>query len=443
MSKPTHKRGPRRPPLDARGAAAQVVTSVVVDGERLDAALAKVQPALTDIRERALARELSTGVVRWHLRLSAITKKLLSRPLSDPGLSAPILLGLYQMAYTRIPVHAAVSTSVELTRNVGLGRASGLVNGVLRRFTREQEQICAAVDSDLNVRDACPPWLASALQGAWPDDWQSIVTANNNHAPLTLKVNARLTTRDAYLEALAQAGVESRATQFSKLGITLATGADPTKLPNFEDGHFVVQDEASQLCAEILSPRDGELILDACAAPGGKSIALFDHAPGINLVCVDNDESRLTRMRDNFERTATPADVRLGDALAPADWCGDEMFDRVLVDAPCTATGIIRRHPDIKMRRRAGDGERLATTQRQVLQGLWPRLAKGGTLLYSTCSVLTVENAGVIDDFVAATPDATVDEIEADWGRPAGPGRQILTGESDMDGFFYARLVKR
>jgi 16S rRNA (cytosine967-C5)-methyltransferase len=427
---------------DPRHCAADALEAVLLRGERLDNALQRGQSQLPEARDRALFRELASGVVRWYPRLAALRTRLLDKPLKEPRLDMPILLGLYQILHMRIPPHAAVSTSVDLAQQRGFTWARGLVNAVLRRFLRERDAICAAVDADDAMRHAYPRWLVDELTRAWPDDAEQILARGNERAPLTIRVNPATGSRDDYLKELVELGFEASACAYASFGIEIVSAGDPRALPGFDDGRVSVQDAAAQLTAEILVPAAGARVLDACAAPGGKTAALLERYAGIDMTAIDIAEPRVDLIHSSLDRLGLSAQVSTVDATMPEAWWDGQPFDHILVDAPCSATGIIRRHPDIKLRRDDADGANNAMHQRALLQALWPLLGGGGTLLYATCSILPTENAEVIEHFISENAHAEVVPINAYWGRTAGPGRQILTGESGMDGFFYALLRK-
>lgn len=429
-----------------RLAALRAVLPVLEQGRSLSATL---PPALADLgapADRALAQALAYGVLRWQSRLAALRQRLLRKPLKerDADIGAALLLGLHQLAHTRIPAHAAVSETVALTEALGKGWARGLVNAVLRNYQRQAAELEAQLESEPALRTAHPPWLVAALREAWPEHWEAILTANNRQAPLTLRVNARRGDRAGYREQLAAAGIEAHPAPHTEAGLILAEPVAVESLPGFAQGAVSVQDAAAQLAAVLLDARAGERVLDACAAPGGKTAHILERTPGLaGLWAVDRDPERLAQVRENLTRLELPAHLVEGDAADPQPWWDGEAFDRILVDAPCTATGVIRRHPDIKLLRRAGDVAMLAARQRAILEGLWPLLRRGGMLLYATCSVLPAENTEQVLAFQRAHADAHVAPITADWGHATEAGRQILPGEDDMDGFYYACLVKR
>ncbi|HFE32048.1 MAG TPA: 16S rRNA (cytosine(967)-C(5))-methyltransferase RsmB, partial [Gammaproteobacteria bacterium] len=320
----------------------------------------------------------------------------------------------------------------------------GLVNAVLRNFQRQAEELLAAADASEPGRWAHPQWLIDSVRTAWPDDWQRILTANNERAPMTLRVNVRQQSRDDYLQRLEQAGIDAEATTHSDGGIRLRSPCDVTQLPGFSEGAVSVQDEAAQLAAQLLDVRPGQRVLDVCAAPGGKTAHILERSDDIALLAVDIEARRLQRVTDNLQRLGLQAEVREGDARRPDDWWDGRPFERILLDAPCSASGVIRRHPDIKLLRRPGDIETLLELQGEILRAIWPLLAPGGMLLYATCSVLPQENQQRVAAFLAEQPDAEGRPLEADWGRASGIGRQILPGGvAQMDGFYYACLHKR
>lgn len=415
----------------------------MVQGHKLSTVMEDATRALGDPRDAALAQELCFGVLRWLPRLEALLSRLLRRPLKarDRDLYIMLLLGLYQLLYTRIPPYAAVAETVSLTRVRGKPWARGLVNGVLRRFQRERTTLLQAIEGSDSASLAHPPWIIAALRRCWPQQWHAILTANNERPPMTLRVNRRVTDRQAYQERLAQAGIQARPAPHTNDGLILEAPVDINRLPGFAEGLASVQDGAAQLAASLLELRPGQRVLDACAAPGGKSAHILEQEPNLaELVALDKGSDRVTRLEQTLGRLALEASVVCADATAPAQWWDGRPFDRVLLDAPCSGTGVIRRHPDIKLLRREDQLPLLLTQQGRLLDTLWPLLAPGGTLLYATCSVLCEENEAQIGRFASAHDDVTLLPIEAPWGQPQPSGRQVLPGEDSMDGFFYALL---
>ncbi|QOR40135.1 16S rRNA (cytosine(967)-C(5))-methyltransferase RsmB [Billgrantia diversa] len=400
------------------------------------------------MRDRALFKAMCYGVCRTLPRLEALAERLLQTPFKarDADVQALLLLGIYQLLYLRIPAHAAVGETAGAARQLGKEWATRVLNGCLRRLTRESAALQAEVDQDPAVALLHPRWLLKALRQAWPDDWRSIAEANNQPGPMTLRINRRHGDREAYLARLLESGSEARLCTHSPDGLTLDKPCDVQALPGFTEGDVSVQDEAAQLAAELLgpalAPRPGGRVLDACCAPGGKTahlLELFD----IELLALDSDAVRLARVEETLERLGLSATLVHADATA-RDWWDGTLFDAILLDAPCSGTGVIRRHPDIKRLRRPSDITKLAELQARLLDNLWPLLRPGGALLYATCSVLREENDDQIRAFLERTSDADITTPEGvSWGRSAGPGRQLLPQHESHDGFFYARLKKR
>ncbi len=424
--------------------ALDAVTRVLRDGRSLSGAMDTA--GSDDPREGALARELAFGVFRWLPRLEAILSRLIKRPLKrkDADVRAILLLGLYQLMFTRVPPHAAVAESVALSRDIGKTWSEGLINAVLRRFQRERAGILELISESEQARFAHPQWLIDALRQAWPEAWRRILEAGNARPPMTLRVNARASTRDAYLERLKANGISASPAAYTSHGLTLEGAVEVDALPGFADGAVSVQDAAAQLAAPLLQVAPGHRVLDACAAPGGKTAHLLESEPALaNLVAVDKDARRVPLLQSTLDRLGLSCSVIHGDAASPGDWWDGAHFDRILLDAPCTASGVIRRHPDIKHLRRQEDVEPLVRTQQSLLQALWPLLAQGGLVLYATCSILPQENQQQVLEFVKSRSDAAPRPIQTEWGQAAGPGRQILPGDHGMDGFYYALLAKR
>ncbi|MEI6413984.1 MAG: 16S rRNA (cytosine(967)-C(5))-methyltransferase RsmB [Pseudomonadota bacterium] len=426
-----------------RAEAAHLVSQVMWAGRSLNDLLDIPRPHL-ESRDRAFLAELVYGVLREQRHLEAILAARLTHPLlsrdRDRLLQALLWVGIYQLLHTRVAEHAAVHATVQAARLVGSPHATGLVNGILRRVLREREALQKNLPGDPAA--AFPDWWVTSLRSAWPRDWQSILQGSQARPPMTLRVNDRRIRRDAYLEQLEREGIEVRVCVHSPVGVTLVHPLEVSRLPGFAEGLVSVQDEAAQLAAPLLAVKAGQRILDACAAPGGKTAHLLEGAPlGVALTALDHDPVRLARVRDTLTRLGLGAGVELvvGDAAAPKGLGG---FDRILLDAPCSAAGVIRRHPDIKFLRRHEDIATLSGRQARMLATLWDCLKPGGVLLYATCSVFPEENERLIQSFLACQPEAQPWPIEALWGRAVGAGRQILPGEAGMDGFYYARLRK-
>lgn len=426
-----------------RQAAVQVLQRVLVHGRTLPDALAPFLAKLPDSRDRALCQEICYGVLRWHSRLEALVLGLLEqRPRSrDRDLALLLETGLYQLLYTEVPSHAAVSATVDTTRELGKSWAARWVNAVLRRFQREHDDRLRAADVDRATRYAMPAWLLQWLAADWPEEWESLVRASNVRAPLTVRVNRRRISREAWLAQLGAIPLAGASVAGLPQAVILDQPRPVDELPGFADGKVSVQDAAAQFAAIILALQPGQRVLDACAAPGGKTAHILEQA-AVALTALDIDAQRLARVDENLVRLGLRAKLLLGDAADPESWWDGQAFDRILVDAPCSGTGVIRRHPDIKWLRRPDDLPALTATQQRLLEQLWPLLASGGRLIYATCSVLRVENDTVIESFLRGHPDAAVCAPDIPLGRALQFGHQILPGERDMDGFYYACLEK-
>ncbi len=430
---------------DPRVIAVSVVAAMLGQGRSLGACLDEHAARLGGGRDRAFAHALCYGVARWLPRLQACLDLLVEKPIRDKEIlvRAVLLLGIYQLMYTRVAEHAAVAESVSLVRRLDKRWASGLVNAVLRNCQRRREQLTTDLDLMEVSRYAHPGWLLEATRQAWPGDWGQILDANNERPPMSLRVNARRCSREEYLLRLAEDGIEASPIEHTSHGLRLHQPRDVAAVPGFGDGLVSVQDGAAQLAADLLDAGPGMRVLDACAAPGGKSAHILELQPDIGeLLAMDRDNLRLLRVEQNLKRLSLDASVMCADAGAPADWWDGAMFQRILVDAPCSGTGVIRRHPDIKLHRRGADIGNLAATQIRLLGALWPLLAPRGRLLYATCSYLPRENDHVLAEFLAKHPDASSGPMLCAWGRAAGHGRQVLPGEDTMDGFYYALLGK-
>jgi len=427
---------------DARALAAQALQAIVA-GESLRAAFAAFSTKLSDSRDRALLSALLHAGARWWLRFDAALDTLLTQPLRvrEPQVHALLVLGLVQLEILRLPAYAAVAATVDATRALGRPKFAGLVNAVLRRWLRETDARNAQLDSDPATRSAHPRWMLDAFALDWPAQRETILAGNNAQAPLTLRVNRRRSTRADYLQQLLDSGVAASAPPGLPDALMLEESTDVTALPGYAQGAFSVQDGAAQLSADLLDAGDGARVLDACAAPGGKSAHILERAD-VELLALDSDARRLARVGANLQRLGLSATLRQGDAAQPRDWWDGRPYDRILLDAPCSATGVIRRQPDIKLHRRASDVGALAATQARLLDALWPLLKSGGRLVYATCSLLAAENSRQIEAFLARHADASPGDFLPAW-HAAGVGRQNLPGEGGMDGFFYAIVEKR
>lgn len=421
-----------------RAIAAKAVAQVLDHGQSLSQLLPTLQSALDD-KDRALLQELCFGILRTLPQLEWIIGQLMAKPLT--GKQRPVhyllMVGIYQLLYTRIPPHAALAETVEGAVVLKAPQLKGLVNGVLRQFQRQQEELLAA-SGEKESRFLHPTWLVKRLQLAYPSHWQAIIEANNQRPPMWLRVNRLHHSREEYLALLAQAEIAASPHPTLPEAVRLDVPCNVGRLPGFERGWVTVQDASAQGCALLLAPQPDEDILDLCAAPGGKTTHILELAPGARVTAVDIDPQRLARIKENLLRLGQHARVLVGDGTRPGEWNQDQSWDRILLDAPCSATGVIRRHPDIKWLRRDRDIAELAALQSQILNATWPLLKPGGTMLYATCSVLPEENSGQISAFLAGHPDAQLVET----GDAGHPGRQCFPAADDGDGFFYAKMIK-
>ncbi len=428
------------PRLAAARALAAVLNGKASLGSSLPPLLDRVEP-----RDRALAQDLAFGTARWQPRLALLMDKLLQKPFkaADRDVEALLLVGLYQLLHTRIPAHAAIGETVACVDKLKKSSLKGLLNAVLRRAQREHEALLAELDRDPVLHTAHPRWLQKRLKADWPEHWQAICAANNQHPPLLLRVNRRQGSREQYLAELQAAGIAAEPCAFSRDGIRLPEACDVKTLPGFMEGRVSVQDEAAQLAADLLDLARGQRVLDACAAPGGKTCHLLEAEPGLSHVtAIDLEQSRLARVRDNLDRLGLDAELIAADGRATKVWWDGKPFQRILLDAPCSATGVIRRHPDIKLTRQEADIAALAKLQGELLDALWPTLEVGGILLYATCSVLPQENSDNIGAFLARTPGARELDITGPFGLKQAHGRQLLPQDGGHDGFYYGKLIK-
>lgn len=430
--------------MNTRAIAARCLQRVVYEGQSLTDVLQHPTIQNLDQRDQALIRDLCFGCTRWHGRLGAILRHMLAKPLkkADRDVECLLRVGLYQLLYQRTPDHAAVNENVKAARKLRKVWAGGLVNGVLRSFLRDKEEILAETNTVESARYSFPTWLAKRLKTAYPKNWQQVMDASNEHPPLTLRVNQRHYSADAYHALLLNEGLPATHVDGVPSALILAKAVPVSQLPAFDKGAVSVQDAAAQLAAYLLDAQPGERVLDACAAPGGKTGHLLERTDDINVLALDSSEHRLRQVTDNLQRLNLVAEIKAADAADTNTWWDGQGFDRILLDAPCSATGVIRRHPDIKLLRKDKDIEALQRTQQELLQALWSTLKPGGTLLYATCSILPDENNLQIERFMQDNNDVEHKPLEADWGRALNFGRQILPGERGMDGFYYALLHK-
>ncbi len=424
--------------INLRSVAAQAVEQVVEKGQSLSHILPPLQQKVSD-KDKALLQELSFGVLRTLPQLEWLVSKLMSRPMTGKqrSLHYLIMVGFYQLIYTRIPPHAVLAETVEGAVALKKMQFKGLVNGVLRNFQRSQEKLLnQAAENECHWM--FPDWLLTRLRKAYPQQWQSIVEASNQRPPMWLRVNRLHESRDEWLKRLQEQGATGYTHSRYPDAVRLESSLSVQALPGFEQGDVTVQDASAQGCITYLAPQNGDSILDLCAAPGGKTTHILEAAPQANVLAVDIDAQRLKRVHENLDRLGMHAEVKTGDGRFPEQWCGDRLFDRILIDAPCSATGVIRRHPDIKWLRRDRDIPELAHLQSEILDAIWPYLKSGGTLVYATCSILPEENKEQVSAFLKRHRDAKL----ADTGTPDSPGIQNLPAPEEGDGFYYAKIIK-
>ena len=396
-----------------------------------------------DKRDNAFAKHLAYGVLRWLGALQWLAGELLEKPLKhkDRGVERLIWLGLQQLWHDQAASHAAVNETAGCARLIGKPWAVGLVNAVLRRFLREHDELLERL-AQTDQAYAHPEWLMEEIRGDWPAHWQSIVEANNQKAPLWLRINHQRSDGVALQRDLAAAGFEVVEHPYAGEAISISPAAGVEKIPGFTKGHFSVQDPAAQLARSLVKPAPGDRVLDACAAPGGKTAHLLETHPELDLLALDKLAQRAEKIHQTLERLGLRCNIKVADATRTTEWWDGKPFDKILLDAPCSATGVIRRHPEIKWLRTPGQVEAAVRAQRTLLSGLWPLLKPGGWLVYATCSILKRENSAQVKQFLAQHADATEQTPAVEWGLVEPLGRQILPGEAQMDGFFYAVLRK-
>ncbi len=428
-------------PTNPRAQAAKILQRVIYQGESLNTALPTDSEPLT--------RDFCYGCLRWHEPLSAILDELVSKPLKqkDKDIECLLRVGLYQIIYQKTPDHAAVNETVTALKDLKKPWAKKLLNGVMRSFLREQESLLAEIEKRQVVRYAFPLWLIQAIKKAYPENWETILHESNQRAPMTLRVNLSKQTRDEYLSKLQSSEIKASPVEQVKSAVVLDQPINVHELPNFDEGEASVQDAAAQLATLLLDCKDGMNVLDACAAPGGKTGHILESAKHLSVLAIDSSEKRLQRVTENLERLGFDAlnssnnkiTLLAIDAAEVESYPSKILFDRILLDAPCSATGVIRRHPDIKVLRRASDIESLQQQQKRLLDALWGKLKVGGILLYATCSILPEENEGQIAAFLKRQNDVEVQPMN----KSQGHGRQVFPGEESMDGFYFAKLAKK
>jgi 16S rRNA (cytosine967-C5)-methyltransferase len=433
--------------VSSRSLSAVILTSVLRDHESLtDTLLKKIPPSLPD-RDKGLIKEYSYGVLRWYFRLRIIADSLVYKPIKskEQEIASLLLLGLYQLIYLKTPPHAAVSETVSAASTLKKPWAKGVLNQALRQFIQHSDEFLKKAEETEEGQFSHPQWLIETLKKSWPLHWQDILAANNSQAPLFLRVNPLQNTRDEYLLKLRQHGIDAMTVPDLPQALCLTSPEPIDRLPGFHQGCCSVQDLASQWITAALDLQPHQRVLDACSAPGGKAAHLLETEPNLaQLIAIDQNEHRLQRVKDNFQRLniQTPFLLLTADASRPDLWWDGQCFDRILLDAPCSGTGVIRRHPDIKVLRRPEDIPVYAEQQLQLLTALWPLLKPGGRLLYTTCSILPEENVKVIQRFCDQQPDAQLAPIPFKHGFAQEAGYQLMPQITGHDGFYYALLIR-
>lgn len=434
-------------PAGVRATAATVLAALLSQQGSLATQLPRTSASAQGHSSMALLKELCYGTCRWYFQLDSTLQSLVDKPLKakDHDIHCLLILGMYQLSHMRIPEYVSINETVNACVLLKKAWAKGLINAVLRKFQRlaTAEQRSYMDDASLY---SYPDWMVSSLKTAWPDHWQQILIAGNSHPPMTLRVNLQLCSRESYLVLLAEHNIAARAGTISATAVYLQNPCAVDMLPGFREGFVSVQDEASQLLPSLLMPGAGHRILDACAAPGGKTCHLLETEPTLaQIIALDIEPRRLERLQENLERlqlSGARVTVIGADATLLDDWWDGECFDRILLDAPCSATGIIRRQPDIKLLRQASDIKKLVLLQARLLERLWTCLKPGGLLVYSTCSIMPAENSQQINDFLNKTADAESKKISHDWGLSCPYGKQLLPADNNTDGFYFALLQK-
>jgi 16S rRNA (cytosine967-C5)-methyltransferase len=425
--------------------AARVINQVT-EGVSLNESLESAVSNLSDSRDRAFVQAICYGVCRFYTRLDVVLSGLLQKPMKakDSDVHALMMVGLYQLMAMRLPEYAAVTETVNAADKLRKPWAKGLINAVLRNYLRGRESIDAQSLTDEEALYAHPEWWITALKKDWPQNFEAILSANNELPPMTLRVNLKHGTRDGYLQRLLPLDQHAHSISEVPSAVKMTEPHNVEQLPGWADGDVFVQDAAAQLSVNLMDLQTGQRVLDACAAPGGKLTHLLEVQPDLaQVVAVEKDQSRCSAISANLRRLKMHAELKCADAGNLGAWWDGQLFDRILLDAPCSASGVIRRHPDIKLLRQPDDIAALANLQQRLLKTLWQTLAPGGRLLYVTCSVFREENEGVIQSFLQQHADAKESVIHADWGVPLSVGRQILPGQHEMDGFYFACLIKQ
>ena len=428
---------------NVRAVAAQIITNLT----RQRGSLSTQLTDFSNHPEISLLQEICFGTCRWYLALEFLLHKLVAKPIKekDQDVKSLILVGLYQLKELNIADHAVVNETVAASTALNKPWAKPLINAVLRKYQRNQRKLTEELEqSTPDIRYSCPSWLLNEVNVAWKSKSQSILKGNNQRPPLTLRVNISKKSPEEIISLLSEHRIEADRGKLAKTAIYLEKPLPVEKIPGFYDGWVSIQDESSQLVPELLNLKPKVRVLDACSAPGGKTCAIIESERLLTeVVALDESEPRLQKTRENLRRSGLMASLIRGDATKPSKWWDGRLFDRILLDAPCSGSGVIRRHPDIKILRREEDIHALTKIQAMMLDSLWQCLRPDGLLLYTTCSILPRENDSQIKNFLKRTDNAKYEGITADWGVECDYGRQLLAGDKeDYDGFFYSLLSK-
>ena len=427
--------------MNTRRIAAQVLSRVANEGQSLTTALETALSPIESSGDRAFVQALCYGACRHYPYLDYILNQLLDKPIKNASIKALALIGLYQLAFMRVKPYAAISETVAAVGNKAW--AKGFINALLRNYIRKQTALHASAENDTVASTSHPNWLSQQIRHDWPEQAEQIFAANNQPPPMALRVNLAKTSRSNYLAQLQQLNLGATEATECDSALILDKPIGVEQLPGFTDGLVSVQDSAAQLAAGLLDVQPGDRVLDVCAAPGGKSAHILESCPALKqLVAIDIDETRMRRVTDNLQRLGLQATQIVADAAQPRQWWDMKPFERILLDAPCSALGVIRRHPDIKLLRKPEDIPALQEQQQTLLDAIWPLLAPGGTLVYATCSILKQENEHQAATFLTRHPDAAEWPIASNWGIARPIGKQIISGDQGMDGFYYARFKK-
>ncbi len=429
--------------MNLRALAAKAIYKVLTDGRSLSDALSEVLTQCRDARDQAFVQALCFGVCRRFFYLDDILQALLEKPLKDKDqdIYALLLVGLFQLSDMRVPAHAAVAETVAAADVLKKSWAKNLINAVLRNYQRLEDELKLKLSKEAYYDH--PQWMMEKFKQDWPNDWKAIIAANNQHPPFSLRVNQRRISREAYLDLLAQKNIIAETIPETLTGITLEQPLNVQHVPGFAAGDVSVQDGAAQLAAQLLKLEPGQRVLDACSAPGGKAAHILEMQADIELIAIDNHAERLKSVSETMQRLGLSAKIICADASKPVDWWDGRLFDRILLDAPCSASGVIRRHPDIKLLRREEDVKKLVPLQKLLINTLWDVLKPGGLLVYATCSVFAEENAEVLLTFLQEHADAKEEKIQAVFGKDCNVGKQQLPAMLGMDGFYYGCLRKK